>query len=175
MVEQVSGLQSLVDFLKNLDFKSKFVNLDLRSLLMRGYVRSGEIVLSKELRVEVRTLLVNEWIKCKEVLGQYRDPEAGNFAFMVEYLVYALITVNGVQPVMDMHEIQEFREKHGREPTMEEQIRYVLMNVYPPFVVELLWMVAWKFKQDFEEVFMQRIVNEFSAISGEMKRGVAGA
>jgi hypothetical protein len=142
---------------------------------MKGYVRSGEIALSKELRVEVRTLLVNEWIRCKDVLSQYKDPEAGNFAFMVEYLVYALITVNGVQPVMDMHEIQEYKEKHGREPTVEEQIRYVLMNVFPPFIVEILWMVAWKFKQDFEEVFLQRIVNEFNTITEEMKHGIAGA
>jgi hypothetical protein len=89
--------------------------------------------------------------------------------------VYALITVNGVQLVMDPHEVQEFRSKHGREPTMEEQTRYVLLNCFPPFFVEVLWLVAWKFKQDFDTVFMEKLLKEFKELDEEVKKiGVVG-
>lgn len=165
--EVLTSLRMVLDFLKNLDFKKHFENIDLRTLLLKGYVRSGSIKIAKNLEIEVRTLLMEEWIICKELSEGYKSAEGKQHAFMVEYLVYSLITLNGAQLVMDQKEIDEFKKRNGRDPSLEEQARYVLRNVLPPFLIEILWVVAWKFKQDFEEVFVRKVLDDFKSIMEE--------
>lgn len=165
--EGLSSLNAILEFLNTLDFKPRFESMNLNEVLLKGYVRSGDIQIMKDFSVEVRTLLVDEWLRCKETAASYKDPEARHFAFMVEYLVFAIVKLNGSLLVMDTKELNDFKAKFGREPTFEEQARHVLMNVMPPFMVEVLWMIAWKFKQDFEEVFIRKIIEGFKKVIEE--------
>ncbi len=70
---------------------------------------------------------------------------------------------------MDMREIRDFREKYKREPTMEEQARWVLLNKVPPFLVEFLYMIAIKFKNDFDILFLQEIETRIKNVLNERR------
>lgn len=149
---------------KTFDFKDRFAHLDFKSLLYKGYVRSGEIKVLSELSFECRTLLMEELIKCAEASAKYSSLDARQKAYMVEYLMYSIITINSTPLIMDMHEIQIFKDKNKREPTLEEQARWVLLNKIPPFILEFLYLICVKFKTDFDEVFLKEIDKQLQEV-----------
>ncbi len=151
------------------DFSKNFKKINFRDLLYIGYVRSGEIRISDDLVFECRTLLLDELIKCAEVAAKNSSIEGRNKSYMVEYLVYSIISINNQPLLMDMREIRDFREKYKREPTMEEQARWVLLNKVPPFLVEFLYMIAIKFKNDFDILFLQEIETRIKNVLNERR------
>jgi len=140
-----------------LDFKKNFRNIDFNNLLFTGYVRSGDIEVLEGLRIDCRTLTLEELMQCAEVAVKYKSQDAQNKAYMVEYLMYSIITINGKSLVMDFNELRYWRDKYKRDPTLEEQARWVLLNKVPPFLLDLLYIIVQKFRMDFDFVFLQQI------------------
>lgn len=151
------------------DFTSVFEKLNLKDLFFKGYVRSGEIKLG-DISLEVRTLLMDELIRINEYAHKFLSPEARNRAFMVEYLVYSIITLNGSPILMELREAQDFKEKYNREPSLEDQARWVLMNKVPPLLLEVLYLIATKFKMDFDLFFMKEIERRIQDVIKQRER-----
>lgn len=157
------------------DFKDRFKDLDFKELLFKGYVTSGTIKVSNELEFECRTLLLEELIKCAEISSRYNSADAKSKAYMVEYLMYSILKINNSPLLMDFKEIQFWKEKYKREPTREEEARWILLNKVPPFLLEFLYVVAIKFKTDFDMIFIKEIEKQLREVMDERAKIVQGA
>lgn len=167
--ESAENQKPISGFDELFDFSQQFKDIDFKSILYTGYVRSGNIKITDSLVFECRTLLLDELIKCAEVSARYSSIEARNKAYMVEYLVYSILSINGQPIIMDLREIKDFREKYKREPTAEEQARWVMLNKMPSMLLEFMYMVAIKFKSDFDLVFLKEMEKRLNDVMAERK------
>lgn len=159
--------------LDSYDFSYLFNDITLEKILFKGYIESGEIdVLG--VKVILRTLLINEQIMCWEKAAEYKSPEASQIAYRIEYLVYSIVKLNNVPLTMDLLSKQRFKEIHGREPTAVEEARYVIKNNMPSFFIDILFLIAMKFKTQFEEWFFSRMDGYIKEHQEKIKQVITG-
>ena len=139
------------------DFSEAIKSINFSKILFKGYAETGPIEVIQGLTVELRTLLNEELLICNEAASKYSDPESYKRAYIIEYLVYSIIKFRNGSLDMSMDEKKTFRSEYGHDPNSEEQARWVLLKKIPPFVIEFIYSLAFRFKQEFDLYFIRKI------------------